>query len=239
VAAPQAKFLGKNRIVSVSPCKSAVTVAASRCLASPGGNQDGRGEGFPARLHSGQDSRPTRALVRYAAASRGRKIYFAAGENPVLSVFVVASAFRPHQGRRKMKQSWHGCMIVGVVAFGSMVSPAVAQQQPKQQPTQQQRPAQQPVQQRPAQQPQTYVPAHPSAAGQLNTAAQGPAKAAPTFDGGRGTPSTPVHVQTSTTTANAVTIAAQQNAAELARRNTRANPATRLDNHPVPPPGSH
>ncbi len=129
-----------------------------------------------------------------------------------------------------MKQSWHGCMIIGVVAFGSMMSPAVAQQQPKQQPTQQQRPAQQP---------QTYVPAHPSAAGQLNTAAQGPAKAAPTFDGGRGSPSTPVPVQTSTTTANAAAIAAQQNAAELARRNTRANPTTRLDNHPVPPPGSH
>jgi hypothetical protein len=143
------------------------------------------------------------------------------------------------RGDENMKQNWQSCMIIGVIAFGSAVSPAVAQQQPKQQPTQQQRPAQQPVQQRSAQQPQTYVPARPSAVGQLNAAAQGPAKAAPTFDGGRGTPSTPVHVQTSTTTANAATIAAQQNAAELARRSTRTNPATRLDNHPLPAPGSH
>jgi hypothetical protein len=177
-------------------------------------------------------------LVRLSAmlaTPPAQKVAFAAGENPVLSVFSLHSLFVRIRGDENMKRNWHSYMIIGVVAFGSVVSPAVAQQQP----VQQQRPAQQPVQQRPAQQPQTYVPARPSAGSQLNTAAQGPAKAAPTFDGGRGTPSTPVHVQTSTTTANAATIAAQQNAAELARRNTRANPATRLDNHPVPPAGSH
>jgi hypothetical protein len=127
-----------------------------------------------------------------------------------------------------MKQSWHGYVIIGAVVLGSALSAATAQQQnpPKQQNAQ---PAQQP---RP-----TFVPARQSAAGQLNTAAQGPAKAVGTFEGSRGTPSTPVPVQPSTTTVNAATIAAQQNAAERARQAATSRKVN-LDNRPVPPPGS-
>jgi hypothetical protein len=65
---------------------------------------------------------------------------------------------------------------------------------------------------------QTYVPAHQTAVGQLKAAAQGPTKAAGTFDGRRGTASTPVKVRTSTSTVSAATIAKQQNAAERARQ---------------------
>ncbi len=67
-------------------------------------------------------------------------------------------------------------------------------------------------------QPKTYVPAHQTAVGQLKTAAQGPIKAAGTFDGRRGTSSTPVQVRTSSSTANAVTISKQLNAAEHTRQ---------------------
>jgi hypothetical protein len=64
----------------------------------------------------------------------------------------------------------------------------------------------------------TYVPAQQTATGNLKAAAQSPAKAAGTFDGRRGSASTTVQVKTSTSTVNAAAYAAQQNAAEKARR---------------------
>jgi hypothetical protein len=100
--------------------------------------------------------------------------------------------------------------LLGTVVLISQTPLAVAQQQnaPKQQPAQQAKPVQQ----------QTVVPAHQSAAGQLNTAAQSAGQTAKVMDGGRGTNPTPVQVQKSTGTANAATISAQQNAAERGRQ---------------------
>jgi len=92
-------------------------------------------------------------------------------------------------------------LLCGLTSFAMAQSPA-----PKQLPAQQQK-----------QQP-TYVPAHPSALDQAKTAAQGPNQAAKVFDGQKVNTPTPVQVQPSTGTANAATIAAQQNAADLARQ---------------------
>jgi Tfp pilus assembly protein PilV len=92
---------------------------------------------------------------------------------------------------------------VGLLGAQALLLTAQAQQNaPKQQPKQQ----------------QTTVPAHQTASEQLKTAAQGSSQAGKVFDGKRGTSSTPVQVQTSTQTASAATIAAQQNAAERARQ---------------------
>jgi hypothetical protein len=66
--------------------------------------------------------------------------------------------------------------------------------------------------------PKTYVPAHQTAASQLKAAAQGPIKAAGTFDGRRGSSSTPVQVKTSSNTISAATIAKLQNTAERGRQ---------------------
>jgi cytoskeletal protein RodZ len=97
-------------------------------------------------------------------------------------------------------------LLLGVGLWGAQASIVTAQAQqnaPKQQPKQQQ---------------QTTVPAHQTASEQLKTAAQGSSQAGKVFDGKRGTSSTPVQVQTSTQTASAATIAAQQNAAERRRQ---------------------
>jgi hypothetical protein len=98
---------------------------------------------------------------------------------------------------------------VGAAPLSGLTSFAMAQTTAqKQQPVQQQKPAQQP----------TVVPARPSALEQAKTAAQGPSQAAGVIDGRKVTNPTPVQVQPSTGTANAATIAAQQNAAEQARQ---------------------
>jgi len=65
---------------------------------------------------------------------------------------------------------------------------------------------------------QTYVPARQTTMSHLKAAAQGPVKAAGTFDGRRGASSKPVQVTTPTRPVNAATIAKQQNAAERVRQ---------------------
>jgi cytoskeletal protein RodZ len=145
-----------------------------------------------------------------------------------------ARRFSLIEGEEHMKKSWHGFVVVSAVTLGGALWPAMAQQtQTRQQPVQQQHTQQAPQQQtRPA-----TVPAHQSAADHLNAAAQGPRQAAGTIDGSHGNASTPVHVQPSTSTVNAATIAAQQNAAERARQ-AAVSRKINLDNRPVPSPGS-
>ena len=64
----------------------------------------------------------------------------------------------------------------------------------------------------------TYVPAHQTASSQLKATAQGPIKAAGTFDGRRGSSSTLVQVRTSSNTISAATIAKLQNTAARGRQ---------------------
>lgn len=117
-----------------------------------------------------------------------------------------------------MDRTFLALALLGTVTIGGATLPALAQA-PKQQPAQQARP----------------VKTQPSAASQLNAAAQGPSQAARVFDGGRVNTPTPVQVQPSTTTVNAAAIAARDNAAEAARQ-AAASRRLHLDNSQVPGP---
>jgi hypothetical protein len=132
---------------------------------------------------------------------------------------------------KMMTRTFLRLALLGSVALGSAILPATAEQTAPKPQTAQPAPAQ------PAR--PVYVPpkVQPSPSGQLKAAAQGPGTAAKVFDGGRVNTPAPVHVQPSTTTVNAATIAAQQNAAEKARQ-AAASRKLQLDSHPVPPPGS-